>query len=117
MKRILRLEGINGKGPFNQMLDGIYTELLEHGAQEPPPCQEDIAGWMGFAIDVRAQLFCGFRDEDQMFAWFKPELIEILGTKYNIHVYEYMIESNHVFEGRCQLVFFKNKHTSRTLIF
>lgn len=85
--------------------------LGRFGACDPPspytdiPEIEEIANW-------RDDFFCGFENEDSLFRWFEPELLEFL-LENSFRLYEYTSWSKDVLFGEWQVLFKKNNHLAR----
>jgi hypothetical protein len=110
MIRILRVEHRDlGVGPWNARQDGVFLHLMDYNAGRHPSPHDDVEGWR--ELENRFMWFCGVPDEDVLFSWFHPNLLEILIRDYDFGVYEYMVPKPAVRFGTWQHVFRKDVAT------
>ena len=110
--RILRVEHTkSGKGPYIMRglakfdyykefkgLDMVLNKIIRTAERKPTPCDE------GLYIKYPSERRCGFRDSQQLKAWFTSEELQLLYS-VGFVVVEYLVEPQHVQRGLHQIVF------------
>lgn len=92
-----------------------WPEMVDmQGSLSPyrhPTPRRDVPAWERMVIEniYEAQrYFCGFRDIEQLLAWFDSEALRTAMNDVGITLYEYEIDPEHVMHGQHQVMFRKD---------